>query len=465
MSDPTKAPAGWYDDGSGRLRYWDGENWTEHFAPLPPAAPAAPEPAAAEPAVTEPAAAEPAATEPAAGASAEPVPDAAAPVEAVQADASGWAEPAETVLPEASELPEPTVLPGATALPGDAAAEASTEAAEAAPEIPYGSAPYGQEPAAWPQPDAGQQPTAAYPTEVFGAYGTAPTDSANPAFQSGQPGVAPAPYGAPGAAPSPYGAPGAYPAPAAYTPVAEADAKKPNVLGFVALGISVLGLIGVCIPFVTIIGLVLLVIAFVLAIIALFLKGRKWPALVGLGVSVLGSIIAGVLLVVSLVGTWAETIPDQDPFATFAPEASEEPFDDEGGEIDPAEAAAFGDTFAYDDGVELTVSQPSPYAPSEFAAGATYPDNLLFTITVTNNSTEPVDVFAFGSMVSGGEDGSSIYDFDGPAGEIGLPPTQTLEPGATLTWQEAWSVADPSDLQFSLAPGFMYDEAVFTTAQ
>jgi len=24
-------PAGWYDDGSGRLRYWDGEAWTDHF--------------------------------------------------------------------------------------------------------------------------------------------------------------------------------------------------------------------------------------------------------------------------------------------------------------------------------------------------------------------------------------------------------------------------------------------------
>lgn len=26
-------PAGWYDDGSGRQRWWDGQQWTEHYAP------------------------------------------------------------------------------------------------------------------------------------------------------------------------------------------------------------------------------------------------------------------------------------------------------------------------------------------------------------------------------------------------------------------------------------------------
>lgn len=28
----TNAAAGWYDDGSGRQRWWDGSQWTEHFA-------------------------------------------------------------------------------------------------------------------------------------------------------------------------------------------------------------------------------------------------------------------------------------------------------------------------------------------------------------------------------------------------------------------------------------------------
>jgi hypothetical protein len=31
----SEIPDGWYDDGSGALRYWDGAAWTEHTASVP----------------------------------------------------------------------------------------------------------------------------------------------------------------------------------------------------------------------------------------------------------------------------------------------------------------------------------------------------------------------------------------------------------------------------------------------
>jgi len=57
MSD-QQTPAGWYPDpeGSGQQRYWDGSQWTEHYAPgAGEAAPAAGAAAAASPAAAAPA--------------------------------------------------------------------------------------------------------------------------------------------------------------------------------------------------------------------------------------------------------------------------------------------------------------------------------------------------------------------------------------------------------------------------
>ena len=33
----AQAAAGWYDDGAGRQRWWDGQQWTDQFQDPPPA--------------------------------------------------------------------------------------------------------------------------------------------------------------------------------------------------------------------------------------------------------------------------------------------------------------------------------------------------------------------------------------------------------------------------------------------
>ncbi|MGW9628703.1 DUF2510 domain-containing protein [Microbacterium sp. NPDC055521] len=261
-------PAGWYDDGSGRQRWWDGEQWTEHYAP---------ESAAAEPA--EPTA------------DAEAVPDAGA-------SADPYGEYTPPVAPGAGDTAEPTeVYPAVTP--------------DGYPQSGYGEAPYGQ--AAYGEPDYGQQ---GYP-------GTANVDPQNP-------------YGAP----APYGGAPAY---AGAYPASDAGPRKTPVLGYVGLGLAVVGGIIACIPnFVTFgIGSFLLFAAFVVSIIALFIKNTaKWPGIVGLILSIVMGIVATIVLSITLFATIADSSWESspDPYASEEPYASESPYADESAA--PEESAA-----------------------------------------------------------------------------------------------------------------------------
>lgn len=79
-------------------------------------------------------------------------------------------------------------------------------------------------------------------------------------------------------------------------PGSAAPPKERNVLGIVALVVAVVGFIFACIPGALVVGWVLLPIAFVLAIVALFLRGRgKGLAIAALITSIVGTVVGFVV--------------------------------------------------------------------------------------------------------------------------------------------------------------------------
>lgn len=350
MTDPVNPPAGWYDDGRGALRYWDGTQWTEHTAPLAPAAD-----------------------------------------------------------------------------------QAATAAYPATPADQTATAPYGA-----------VAPSDQYATQPYGA----------------------APYAA-----APYG--GTTTAPGTVPPGPAAEPSGPNVLGIVALVVAVVGFIFACIPFVQVVAWVLLPIAFVLSIVALFLKGRKWPAITGLIVSIVGAIVGAVVAAVVVFGIFGQLVDSgviqeeiregiEEEFGTPVPTESAPPGETDAGASD---GLAFGETMTWDDGVTMTVSEPEPFTPSEVAVGADQAEHVVFTLTITNESSENVQPVVVSTLSSDGTEATRIIDIGAEGGQVGIPPTTPVVPGESITWQEAWSVADSDSLTMQTAPSFVYESVVFTNVQ
>jgi hypothetical protein len=246
-----------------------------------------------------------------------------------------------------------------------------------------------------------------------------------------------------------------------------------NGLAIASIIVGGVAFIGAFIPFLNYAVWFVALVGLVLGIIALVRKGRSKGLAIG------GTILSGVALILSIVLAIVYTfgfigavnqaideglatitpvpidpLPSDDPFATDTP--------DDGTDDGAAEviAAQFGQVVTYDDGMEISVSEPTPFTPSESAVGADQAANLSFTVTIVNGTGADYQPFSFSTVTSAGVDASLIIDPDN--GAEGLPPVDTIPAGQTVTYVEAYSVADPSDITYDVAPGFEYTTARFT---
>ncbi|MFF9013880.1 DUF4190 domain-containing protein [Streptomyces sp. NPDC014870] len=240
----------------------------------------------------------------------------------------------------------------------------------------------------------------------------------------GQPAGAP-PAGAPAFGASPYGTtpPGM---PPAGIPGMPPPFQQPrNGMGVTALVLGLVGLLFGLIPFTFWLGAILGVMALVFGIVG-HGKARKGEA-TNKGVALSGIILGGVTIVVSLVWlivlvvavdefekTVDEEIAKQDKAssAPATPGATSEP-EPEPTETAPA-ALKFGQTFAYEDGIKVTVSKPRAYTPDQFAAGHTKGNKAFqVTVTIVNGSKETLDVTGALVDASDAEGAQADAIFDG----------------------------------------------------
>lgn len=121
---------------------------------------------------------------------------------------------------------------------------------------------------------------------------------------------------------------------------------------------------------------------------------------------------------------------------------------------------AFGGTVTYQDGVAVTVTGPTPYQPSAEAAGGIAGQQVVkFTVTVINGSKDTIQIGGWPQATSGGQQASAVSDF---GQNVGDTPNAPLLAGQQLSWDEAFSVADPTQITFSYSPTLDHKTAIFT---
>lgn len=122
----------------------------------------------------------------------------------------------------------------------------------------------------------------------------------------------------------------------------------------------------------------------------------------------------------------------------------------------------FGETAKFE-GLTIGVSAPSPYTPSEtaFIGDTKTPNNVKMTVTITNTGSEAYDPILTSSTVSsGGQEALAVTDSEK---NVGIPPTTKVLPGKSVSYDVAFNVADPNDLQLDVTGGFAYDTVTFTS--
>lgn len=277
--------------------------------------------------------------------------------------------------------------------------------------------------------------------------------------------------------PSPY--PGATPSdPNSYAPAPHAAAqglapKKTNVVALVALIIAAIGFIFACIPGALLVGWILLPIAFVLSIVSLFLKGdRKWMGVVGLILSIIGTIVGFIVFFATLVTAVDDAFGDTE--TTVTQPADETETDDvvASDAEEPTDAAAqgarenpyvLGSQISSSDWTVLVNSHTADGAAAvaegnmfnEPAPAGSHYEIVNYTVTYTGAESGLASEVSLDVVTSAGNVVNTYDSFVSLSDGFGF---DELYNGAAATGSVAFLVPDDETVLIRVTPGFFTDE-------
>ena len=120
----------------------------------------------------------------------------------------------------------------------------------------------------------------------------------------------------------------------------------------------------------------------------------------------------------------------------------------------------YGDTAVWEDGMEVTISEPEGYEPSEYVELSGDGEPVVMEVTIKNGTDEPFQAHSMHTAASsGGQEAERIYDMEN---DIDLPSTD-VRPGKEITYKIGYEVKDKGDVDLDLNPGFEYDTAYYSS--